>query len=177
LFAAYSLRLAAPDDDGRPVSSLLANSRDCTPLQALGGAVSLVRNRAHERFAMRVLRVSAGQQPPSWARSGRWRAQEGGFLEFDFLEKRITLAESAIKVAQGGERSELRSSVVQGWREEDGQQITPIKTWVAFPCRKGKGEFTKVRIVQTGPASAGPGVRFALTNVEFFGALKHDSEA
>jgi hypothetical protein len=109
-----------------------------------------------------------------------WRVQEGGFLEFDFLQKRITLTGYAIRVAQGKERSDLRSWIVQGWREDawididkkkNDQQIMPLKAWVPFACGKGKGEFTKLRIVQTGPASAGSGAGFALTNVQFFGTL------
>jgi hypothetical protein len=116
----------------------------------------------------------------SW--DGIWRAAEGGFLEFDFGARAVKLTGYAIRVAQVEQRSDLRAWVVQGlqagnWteidRKEGDEQIAPGKAWVTFPCGRGKGKFARIRITQTGPTSAGEGVGFALTNVEFFGALRN----
>jgi tRNA A-37 threonylcarbamoyl transferase component Bud32 len=116
----------------------------------------------------------------SW--DGVWRAADGGCLEFDFLGSAITLTGYAIRVAPTPDGSCLRSWAVQGFnddgwaeidRKEGDEQIAPEKAWVTFPCRRGRGDFTKIRIVQMGPASGGEGAGFGLTNVEFFGVFKN----
>jgi hypothetical protein len=139
------------------------------------GFVAVVGSSCGEEDAANIGRIPDA----SW--DGMWQAADGGFVEFDFRGKRVALSGYAIRVAPGGKRSDLRSWAVQGWRDgewieidrkEGDEQIGPDRAWVTFAGGRGRGEFAKVRIVQTGPASGGPGAGFALRNVEFFGVLK-----
>jgi hypothetical protein len=144
------------------------------------GIVGITGSSKSEEDQISISRIADA----SW--DGIWHSVDRGFVEFDFRGRAIALTGYAIRVAQSGERSDLRYWIVEGYkdgnwleidRKEGDERIGPGITWVTFPCGKGRGraEFGKIRIVQTGPASGGEGIGFGLTNVEFFGVLKNDN--
>jgi hypothetical protein len=124
--------------------------RDMGVFALKGALVAVAGSSASPADAEAIARITA----PAW--DGVWRAEEGGFLEFDFRRRRIALTGYAIRVAPAPERSDLRAWAVRGWRQDAQQwveidskegntQIAPDKDWVTFPCGRGRGEFTNIR--------------------------------